>query len=341
MAGRRLLDAARLFDASRSIAKQHFAIRSQQWHVYTRTSTLARAVKDQTDRVTVTARAAYALSRRFDESPPSHAAQSSAHDDHEGTSIPRQETVQGSSQPLKPQEGVQQDHHYDRSRENSVLGDASHGDLEIVQEKADRHALPDGTIPTGSVDLRANSSAYDEDTFVQRPLAEPSKQPLGDSSTLPQNRIPRNAEDTQGTDEHVKDGQVNQDVFYSTRSPPQQPSIPTQEAIPEQPSLPEGINTDVFHSPRVASLLSSAGKEDRRKAYEMKMKAAKRTPLDRSPLKQGIDQDTFNVRQSGDDAAQPTVPSAPKDVEQETREFAESLARDVESSASPALEVRR
>ena len=63
MAGRRLVDAAKLFNASKSVAQKHIALRSSQWDAYNKTSSLAKAVKSQTDRVTLTAAAAIALSQ--------------------------------------------------------------------------------------------------------------------------------------------------------------------------------------------------------------------------------------------------------------------------------------
>ncbi|EME43342.1 hypothetical protein DOTSEDRAFT_72680 [Dothistroma septosporum NZE10] len=71
MAGKRLLDAAKLFTAGRHVANSHFAIRREQWGLYIRTSSLARAVKSQTDRVTVTVGAAIELAKRFNEDAPS------------------------------------------------------------------------------------------------------------------------------------------------------------------------------------------------------------------------------------------------------------------------------
>ncbi|KAH0009118.1 hypothetical protein KCU80_g21588, partial [Aureobasidium melanogenum] len=101
MAGRRLLDAARLFSASGSIAKHHFNIRSQQWDVFTQTSSLAKAVKNQTDRITLTARAAYALSRRVNETGPAY-TQATRHEEP----IPSQETVQGADGTNTHEEGL-------------------------------------------------------------------------------------------------------------------------------------------------------------------------------------------------------------------------------------------
>jgi len=67
MAGRRLLDVARLLAAGTSIGKQHLAQRSNQLKLFTQTSSLAKAVKSQTDRVTVTLRAAAELGKRLNE----------------------------------------------------------------------------------------------------------------------------------------------------------------------------------------------------------------------------------------------------------------------------------
>lgn len=39
--------------------------------------------------------------------------------------------------------------------------------------------------------------------------------------------------------------------------------------------VPEGIDLNVFHSPQVASMLNSGGREDRRKAYEKAMREAR------------------------------------------------------------------
>ncbi|KAH8803270.1 ABC1 family-domain-containing protein [Xylogone sp. PMI_703] len=70
MAGKRLVDLAALFNASRGVAKKHVALRARQIDVYNQTSTLAKAVKYQTDRVTETAKAAAFLASRLNESPP-------------------------------------------------------------------------------------------------------------------------------------------------------------------------------------------------------------------------------------------------------------------------------
>ena len=67
MAGRRLLDAAVLFNATRSIARQHLHLRRQQLQVWNKTFTVAKAAQDQTDRVTLTLQAANALANRLNQ----------------------------------------------------------------------------------------------------------------------------------------------------------------------------------------------------------------------------------------------------------------------------------
>lgn len=68
MAGRRLLDAAILFNATRSIARQHLHLRQQQLRVWNKTSAVAKAAQNQTDRVTLTLQAANALADRLNQS---------------------------------------------------------------------------------------------------------------------------------------------------------------------------------------------------------------------------------------------------------------------------------
>ena len=139
----------------------------------------------------------------------------------------------------------------------------------------------------------------------------------------------------------MADDQINSDVYYSAKSEGSQGSLPIHESVPEQDQVPEGINTDVFHSPRVASLMRSGGEDDRRKAYEMKMKASRGPPKEQTPMTAGIDQESFNVRPGT--VAEPQEQSGIAEGghdEQETRKFAESLAADVTGASAASAEVR-
>lgn len=67
MTGKRLLDALQFLNVAKSVAGKHLAIRQQQLDVYTRTSSITKGVKEQTDNWIITAKAASALARRFNE----------------------------------------------------------------------------------------------------------------------------------------------------------------------------------------------------------------------------------------------------------------------------------
>ncbi|OJD38824.1 molecular chaperone [Diplodia corticola] len=406
MAGRRLLDAAKLFNATRAVAKQHIALRSHQLDVYSQTSSLARAVKNQTDRVTVTARAAIALSQRFNEPPPSYtrSEQTSAEPDEH---VPRRSTVKGDDAPIQQKSGLAQDHHYDQSEHNAVHQPPPKDELDVTQKEADRRPLPDGTIPAADADLRSGSEKFD--FFSYRPTPEPAKAPLAQEksagtesirpvsssestiptpggrdrlsaeearirqreaefqipgrsadsegnlttepnadtfqfrsgktspelSSLPRVKLPQVAEAVQGSKEEVDDGAINADVYYSAESHGKPEPVPKQQAIPEQEEVPEGINLDVFHSPRVARMLG-ARKPGLDRHKELEMEFARPTPIDHTTLAEGHDQDTFNVRNS--DATNPAPPPQPaKAVEQkDSRAEIQNLAREIAKDAANA-----
>ncbi|KAL1615567.1 hypothetical protein SLS56_011774 [Neofusicoccum ribis] len=413
MAGRRLLDAAKLFNATRAVAKQHIALRSHQFDIYTKTSTVAKAVKNQTDRITVTARAAIALSQRFNEPPPSYArseATSAERDEH----IPRQSTVKGDDGPIEQKAGLEQDHHYNRSEHNAVHQPPPEEDLEVKQQQSDRRPLPDGTIPTAEADFRSDPEKAD--TFSERPSPEPAKAPLAQEkalgsesirpvsssestiptpnardelsadearrlqreaesqipgrsadsegnlttepdadvfqfrsgktslefSSLPRVKIPKVAETAQGGKEEVDTGAINADVYYSADGQGKNDPIPGGQAIPEQEEVPEGINLDVFHSPRVARILG-ARKPGLDRHKDLEMKFARRAPVDHTELAQGKDQDTFNVRTSDADSPAPppevTKAAERKDSHQgdeDVQALAQDIAKDAENAPSAA-----
>ncbi|KAF4547177.1 ABC3-like protein [Elsinoe fawcettii] len=454
MSGKRLLDAARFYGALRTVAKTHFAIRSQQIDTFSKTSSLARAVKSQTDRVTVTAGAAYALARRFNETGPSYSTTSRAEEATASNSIPRKDSGQAASSggPASVS-GLEQDHHYKRSDGNAVQDEAPKGSIDITQEKAKRHPLPDGTIPPqgspigkqpapgrdtvneripetpqdplsqdsrhADMDIKQKEAQRDPltdgsippldapigkgpeigggDTFAERPKPESEKQPLlqqhrnqsqlrpqesnestipdpsfaarkaqqlsemqipseaaneesgsttadtfaerprttaSTLSSLPRSKIPRNAQTTEGT-ENITDATVNQDVYYSSSPETKRDSVTSTNA-------PDGIDLNVFHSPQVASLINSGGRDDRRKAYEAKMKAAreKYAPQTADAAPQTPESGTLKARSLSDagplwgegdvvrdESDRVFNPDRPDDAEsKDTKDLAESLA---------------
>lgn len=96
MTGRRLLDVAAIVKASRGVAAKHVALRQHQLDVYSKTSSLAKAIKSQTDRVTLTVNAASKLAERFNGPAPNHSTQETQFGRfHHHTSIVGQDPASG------------------------------------------------------------------------------------------------------------------------------------------------------------------------------------------------------------------------------------------------------
>jgi len=333
MAGRRLIDAAKLFNASRSIANKHISLRSQQFDVWNRTSALAKAVKSQTERVTLTAEAAIALSKRFGDDLPSYAQR--AADQYAGTrqdntyrretysgapkthnSIPRKETVEGERPYEDTKEGLEQDHHYDRSGRNTQVDPVPKDEMHVRQEESERRPLPDGTIPTVGVD-----DFKGRDTTSNKLEPEMSKQPLA----------------TEHRDNGAKEVEDMKPVASSASTIPT-PKKPTGDV--EAGQVPEGINTDVFRTKRVAKMLGAnpyARKED------VNPKATSAALYDRSNTAAGHDRETVHSRiaeQTTPVTSDAPVQSSPSSTEKEMHDIASQIAKNTETIRSPAPEVR-
>lgn len=416
MAGRRFVDAAKLFQASKSIASKHITLRSQQFDTYQKTSTLAKAIKSQTDRVTLTAAAAIALYKRSNEGPPTYTKTASEHTtDTQHTDIPRRETVERHDPIRDIREGFSQDHHYDYSGQTTTAQPPPELELDIEQAKAPRHPLPDGTIPSAGVTLSQEERG--QDTFSGRSVSEAPKDPLAKEqgtrvrqenegirpiesteSTIPLpkqprsfeskatepipahandlqpstetpkihslleghdrdvfytrsvesqptssaqsfSQIPKEAADKQGSNSHVEDGRLNQDVFYATPKPGQEP---VQTAIPEFNDIPEGVNTDVFHSKRVARMLGQDRYSRKEHLGSFASKGTGRHPLDDRPVVQPEQNSNIQPGQTAQQhtPVQATGTNHPSSMEQQTRSLASKLINDAEGRTTITSEVR-
>jgi aarF domain-containing kinase len=413
MAGKRLLDIAALFNASRGVAQKHIALRGRQLDVYNRTSTLARAVRSQTERVTETAKAASILASRLNESAPAWTSEATEEyptaQSKDGETIPRKDAGEGKASQAQQEEGLEQDHFYERSESNSAVDQKPTEDLEVQQEKADRYPLPDGTIPPAESDI--NAPGVDHDSFSTRPKDEPSKEPLesdglkpasSSASSIPtprfktlsadaarrtqrqfEGQIPSKTADAlgetsadpleEGHDEdsfyrtsghtspalsslprvkipkHISSTQkgdsegLNSDTFYDAGEIQRSGQIPSVEAIPEQEQIPEGIDTDLFYSPRIAKMLG--GKTHAPRENDLKLRGVKSTPVEHTDLAGGKDQDTFNVRSSSQEVpSSPEISTGPKTpASQKPTEGTEDigkLAQDLAKDSSESNKVR-
>lgn len=250
MAGKRLLDAAKLFNAGSSIAKKHLGIRREQWELYTRTSSLGKAVKSQTDRVTVTATAAFELAKRFNETGPTW-QQGRQEAKEASNAVRRTETGQAVSKVVEDvaqamgTEVLEEDtlkqanatKPADRASDDGTLSSLRRRELQRQSE---------GQIPAYAADGEKSAGpTTGRDTFSERSNAlSPGL------SSLPRAKVPQQSGNVQGSDTHVSDGNLNQDVYYATRTVGDSADSVAQD----------GISTDIFHSPRVSSALGNPSK---------------------------------------------------------------------------------
>jgi len=164
MSGRRILDAVALFNASRNVAAKHFSIRFSQLELYGKTSSLAKAARRQNPVLSTTV-------QNF-----TQAAANAARSQNQSTQIPAGGNVPSATSPVPSEEGVKQDHFYDRSEQHSSVEPAPDESLTVEQAKATREPLPDGTIPPAGTPV--DDGVGVPDTFNTRPTTETSQKPL-------------------------------------------------------------------------------------------------------------------------------------------------------------------
>jgi aarF domain-containing kinase len=159
MSGKRILDAIALLRASRNVAINHFAIRFSQVNLYAKTSSLVKTIRGQT------APGFVAASQHF-----SQTANNATRD----SPIPDPRSVPSSN--TSSHNGIEQDHHYDRSEQYSTQDAVPNDTLGIKQVEADREPLPDGTIPPSDSPIGADKG--DPETFNVRPTTETPQHPV-------------------------------------------------------------------------------------------------------------------------------------------------------------------
>jgi aarF domain-containing kinase len=194
MSGKRILDAAKLASAGRAVGAKHFELRRQQLRVWTEGSGLGRAVKSQTDRVTVTAGAAWQLARRVGE------------------------------REVKPvwDEGMKEAK--EKVKDDIVRGgDGWRAEDEALKNRQAQRMAED-QIPAveadglGGLEKEANVG---RDTFSKR---DGTVGP--ELSSLPRVKLPKHLADEQGGDTHVEEKGLNQDVYYAAKSEPMKDDAP-------------------------------------------------------------------------------------------------------------------
>lgn len=294
MSGKRLLDAAAILKASRAVAQKHLRYRRYQFDTYSRTSSLARAVQNQTDRATLTLRAASALVERFNGPGPEYSTQASQSKvGPQDVSVPSPGSTRGAPTQNGSKQGLEQDHFYEKSEENTSTKPLSEHDLKVEQEQAKKDPLPDGSIPQAGANSKINARAAEAGIKrAQTDLSPPPDHFPSDLTADQAKKLQRQAEKqipseaaepppasssspvvSKGSEKDVQELGLDQgqDVFYSPSASAGKvlsalPRVKVPKATEDvQESDPrvadEQINQDVFYSStpkRVDAALPSA-----------------------------------------------------------------------------------
>ena len=253
MTGRRLLDVAAIFKASRGVAAKHVALRQHQLDVYNKTSSLTKAIKSQTDRVTLTVKAASGLGERFSGPGPDHSKREPQSRRHpQDASIRGQDVASGANKSSETKNGILQDHFYEASDQNAPTESASDSSPALKQEKAKGYPVPDGS--TFSADL-SDAAKRDGGSYSELPQTGPVKIPGFDGREATDKGLPLSVSGrTSDPNFAVKKDSTTSSRYRNPqwqgeKQSPSQVMEPPPAAQSEEPSLQADRDRDVFYTP--------------------------------------------------------------------------------------------
>lgn len=253
MTGRRLLDVAAIFKASRGVAAKHVALRQHQLDVYNKTSSLTKAIKSQTDRVTLTVKAASSLAERFSGPEPNHSRQEPQSRRYpQDASIRGQGVASGTNKRSEKNNGILQDHFYEASDQNAPTKSASDSSLALEQEKAKGYPVPEGSI--FSADL-VDVEKRDRGSNSEFPQTEPVNIPRNDGREaidegLPLSSSGRTSDPNSAVEkDSTKSSNYRKPQWQGETQSPSQVVQPPPAAQSEEPSLQADRDRDVFYTP--------------------------------------------------------------------------------------------
>ena len=299
MIGRRLLDAAALLKASRAVASKHLIYRRHELETYNRTSTLARAINNQTDRATLALRAASALAERFNGQSHNHSTNASQ---PKPPNVPSSASIEGSRTESGNDQKLEQDRLYKRSEESTADKPRQDHQLNIRQEQDKERPLKDRSIFRAGVSL-GEIAGKPEATGERRA------------------RTNSNQAENQGlhslTADQVKELQresERQIPSQAAEPPPTSPSSPIASEASEKdvPQLSANRGQDVFYtpSPTTTKVLSSVPRTKVPKATENVQGGSPHVHDEQ------LNQDVFySSATKGGDVAIPRTQAIPEQVE--------------------------
>lgn len=320
MAGKWLLDAAKLFEAGRSIGRQHLALRQKQWDVYSKTSGLAKAAKDQTDRVTVTVGAAYELAKRFNETGPSWQNQNGREPNSRpalGDEVKREADAKAfdASPKATSRHSNANDHGNTRNiYDSNFQTEQDDGSLSSLRKREIQRQAEE-QIPKVSAFTSPQNDAIAGDTFNTR-----SDSVSPELSSLPRMKIPKHAENMQIPSSNASNNVLNQDVF----------SQRVAEADAE--GLPQGASLDgAFVSPRVSQMIGRSG-SGFKNPYTGRQKRPPKPLPEMVAAEEHRKREPQNHEESPSRAEHGSIKSSATGNDVETQRLAESIAQEAEST---------
>lgn len=421
MSGRRLLDAAALLRASQAIASNHIKLRVHEIDTYSKTSSLARAIGVQTSQSSANAQASTVRCRPSKSSGPQYSTLTRDEDNSiTERSLPTTKNVTGAEISAVQVEGLEQDHFYQRSNQNTTTQPVSDGELHLNQDTAEASPLLDGTIPPAGAALldsvtgkevfsetqrssplknpvadekpaelkpqvSGRSSIPNPDNLTMPPSADEAREsqsraerqipsqptetrPKGTStqqttysgspelgiqqdrdvyytpssltspvlSSLPQIKVPKNTEETQGGDDRISIREINQDVFYGSKFDHSSSTPACDRSITPEDSISAEVYSEIFQSPRVAKLLSTRGREDRDfrnlQIQDRETTASKQS----NPAKNADRRNSNNRRRDNKDSESPRQV---EDTKNGVRQLAADIAEDAQDTSKTGVEV--
>ncbi|PWY82984.1 ABC1-domain-containing protein [Aspergillus heteromorphus CBS 117.55] len=224
MSGKRLLDAIQLCNVAGTVAAKHLAVRQRQLDLFTRTSSLTKGIQSQVEGLCLTAQAAAALAKRFNDSPSPSASQSAP---APSPQPPRPTTTEPRATSLSPDEA----------------------------RKAQRQA--EDQIPSLAAGHNGGAPNPLDVSQQQDVYYEPSKTTTPGLSGLPRVKLPKAASDIQT----AVDSNINADVFNSPVSK-EKPVSSEKPTVGQEGEISDEMMQDIFHSPKVAKMLSRQAAAD-------------------------------------------------------------------------------
>ncbi|KAJ5302186.1 hypothetical protein PENANT_c008G08490 [Penicillium antarcticum] len=230
MSGKRLLDAIQFLNVSGTVAAKHLSIRQHQLDVYTRTSSLTKGIKAQTEGLILTAQAAAALARRFDEpSPPTDSANSHTPPSADLATSPSTSANASTTTTTT-------------TNAAGVTSTSPHPDQARKLQRQAESQIPAQTAHyVGDEKPASLNVSQQQDVFYK-----PSSSSAPDLSSLPRVKVPK----VVGGEQVVGDG-LNADVFHSPV-----PAGEETKKVEGGEEMSEEMLQGLFHSPRVSRMMS-------------------------------------------------------------------------------------